>query len=472
MNMKQRQKLHLKQTPKFWLSVGLVFLFCVSLVQSAKASGASFYLSPSFGSYEKGERFSMDVMIDVAGTFINAAQATIYFSTDKLEVLEVLKQDSIFSFWPKEPTFSNFEGKISFVAGVPRPGFIGRGGKIMTVFFQAKTSEIMKITFDNEKILANDPKGEDIFSFSKGVSYNAQGPRIEISIDNKGDSTNPQPLLYLTLENFSEQISYYEVEIEDNLFKIEREENLLWQIPNLVPGDYSIIVRAVDEKGNIVENSTQFVVDSILEPEITFCPKLFKAGEEILYIRGSSVPDSQVLINLLENDKLVRGWQVNSDEDGNWFLRDERLLNSGIYNILAQARDARGAVSNPSKTCLLNVILSGITMGPVLLSYKNLASITIVLLVLLLNLIFYLFLKIGKTQKLIKRETKDLKDKFYEKYNELKDDIGKELKFLHNVKKGVEFTKEEKEFEKKLLEDLDNIKKILDKELEDIEKII
>ncbi|GAI35186.1 unnamed protein product, partial [marine sediment metagenome] len=42
---------------------------------------------------------------------------------DKLEVLNISKENSIFTLWPEEPIFSNSAGEISFSGGTPHPGF-------------------------------------------------------------------------------------------------------------------------------------------------------------------------------------------------------------------------------------------------------------------------------------------------------------------------------------------------------------
>jgi len=76
-----------------------------------------------------------------------------------------------------------------------------------------------------------------------------------------------------------------------------------------------------------------------------------------------------------------------------------------------------------------------------------------------------------RTQKLIEKETQDLKQKFYKEYKELQDDILKELEILKKTRAGGEITAEEKKREEELLKNLEDVKTVLEKELKDIEEI-
>jgi hypothetical protein len=453
------------------LIFSLVFLLCIGFAQPIRAEGASFYVLPSFRIYRAGEKFSLDIMIDVEGACINAAQAIIYFPSQKLQVVEISTTDSMFSFWIQGPDWSNEKGEISFVGGLPSPGFMGKGGKVMTITFKALSSGQAEVSFGQERILANEPEGTDVFSFSKEGRYPITSSKFEITVDNEGDSTNPRPVLYLSIVSDVSDINYYEVEIGEEIFTVKKEEITSWQLPTLTPGEHLILVKAVTETGEVIESAIEVLVESIPVPQITFCPKTFRSGEEILYIDGSALPDSSVLIFLEESGDLITKWEVNSDSEGNWSLRNESVLRPGVYRILAKTRDARGAISLASEGCLVNVILGGITMGPFVLAYKSLAVASIIILIFLLTWLLYSFLRIKKLQESIERETLDLKEKFYKEYNELKRDIEKEIELLREAKKEKGLTDEEERLEKELLKNLEDVERVLREELRDIEKI-
>ena len=155
------------------LAVGFLFAIFSSFPQRAVAQSASFYVSPAKGSYKVGATFSVNVLVSVDGIAINAAQATISFPPDKLKVVQISKAGSIFNLWVEEPVFLNSSGKISFLGGVPSPGYIGKGGKVISILFKAQSAGQATVSFGGEKILANDPYGTNIFAGSSGGNYTA-----------------------------------------------------------------------------------------------------------------------------------------------------------------------------------------------------------------------------------------------------------------------------------------------------------
>lgn len=151
----------------------ILLLFLILLFISpipAKAQEASFYLSPSQGSYNLGKTFSIKVMINTDGAAVNASQAILYFPADKLRITNIFKNNSIFSLWVKEPAYSNTQGTLDFTGGLPSPGFTGVG-EVFRISFLTKELGQAKVYFGNAKILANDARGTDIFSLSSGGTY-------------------------------------------------------------------------------------------------------------------------------------------------------------------------------------------------------------------------------------------------------------------------------------------------------------
>ena len=464
------------------------FLFNASLVQPVMAQEASFYLWPLKGNYNVGQTFPVDVMVNVEGISMNAAQAKIYFPPDKLKVIRISKSNSIFSLWVQEPIFSNSKGEISFIGGLPSPGFIGRAGKIFTIYFYAETTGEAKVSFSGEKILANDPWGTNIFSFSQEGIYSIFAPGkippkiptidtqppypFEITVDNEGDLANPQPLLYFETRDDLSGISHYETRIgSGEAFMLFPGETTPFRLPHQAPGDHSLIVKAVDRAGNFTESTTTVKIESIPIPQITVCPQTFISGEEIFHIEGTSPPNHTIIIFLKRGDELIKTWEIPSNEKGEWSFESSALFKSGIYKISARTKNSKGAISHSSEECIFKIILSGISVGPWVISYKVLILLALILLIIMAIIVCYFLNKVRKTQRLIEKETKDLKKKFYKEYNELQADIKKELALLRKIKKKRRLTEKEKKIEENLLKNLLDIKKVLRKELKDIEEI-
>ena len=227
----------------------------------------------------------------------------------------------------------------------------------------------------------------------------------------------------------------------------------------------------MDKAGNSKEASTEIKIESIAIPKITTCPGTFRPGEEMLFISGTALPNSKVIIFFEKDGELIKKWEITSDGEGDWSLAKEDLFRSGIYKITARTEDSRGAISDPSEPCSVKVILGGISIGPLIVSYKNFTSIGLIIFFTLLALIIFLVWRIRKTQALIRRETKDLKTKFYKEYNELRADIEKKLMKSRKIRDIRPASDKEKKEEEQLLQDLIDVEKVLREELKDIEEI-
>lgn len=150
------------------IGLGLILgLLLPGRVQSAEASLA---LSPASDQVREGETFSLRLVVNTGGQAINAAEATVSFRPELLEVKQVSKAGSIFSLWPNDPTFSNSRGTISFSGGVPNPGFIGSAGRIVTVTFLAQRSGKVTLAITGAQVLANDGQGTNIFGSASGAT--------------------------------------------------------------------------------------------------------------------------------------------------------------------------------------------------------------------------------------------------------------------------------------------------------------
>lgn len=461
----------------------IIVIFSFLVATSTAAQSASFYLSPESGDYDLGETFPVSIFVNVQGTTINAAQATVYFPSEILKVIDISKKDSIFTVWFQEPVWSNSRGEILFGGGLPRPGYIGEAGEVITIFFQGKSEGRTKVDFGKEAIVANDPKGLNIFSFSQGGIYSvfpsgvvpppidSQFP-LEVFVDNEGDPTNPRPLLYLGIEDETAELNYYEIKIgQGDRFRVSEREANPFRLPLQAPGTQPITVRAVSQAGSFAEGAAEVKIESISVPQIIVCPGVFVPEEELLHLEGSALPNHKVMVFFEKDGKSIKKWEVFSDEEGNWLLRTTGLFKSGIYKISARTEDSRGAVSNPSEACLIKVIFHGIAIGSWLVSYSALVWVFLIVLICVLMGIFYLSWRIRRTRKIIEKETQDLKQKFYKEYQELQADIERELEVLRKLRTGQEITREEQKREKELLKNLADVKEVFEKELKDIEEI-
>ena len=152
-------------TQKLIQGACVVFALCaLGVFRVHAANAASLYLSPSSGSYTKGDSISVGVFVSTGTDSMNAASAKIAFPPSVLNVTSVSKSGSIMNLWAAEPSYSNSTGSVSLEGIVLNPGYTGTSGKIATITFTAQSSGTATISFSRGSILANDGLGTDILS--------------------------------------------------------------------------------------------------------------------------------------------------------------------------------------------------------------------------------------------------------------------------------------------------------------------
>ena len=161
------------------------FLFSIlcflSFILPDKAeAAASLYLVPSTGAYTVGNTFLIELRVNSGGEPINAADATLVFDVDNLEVRSISKDGSIFSLWVQEPVFSNSLGTMNFAGGKPSPGYTGATGVIFSIVFKAKTAGTANISFSSGSVLADDGKGTNVLDSLKGANYTFVARQITV----------------------------------------------------------------------------------------------------------------------------------------------------------------------------------------------------------------------------------------------------------------------------------------------------
>ena len=138
----------------------LSFFWCFFFVGTANAASLDF--STTTNNYIKGDELLVNINVSSLDQSINAAYGSISFPTDKLEVVSISKENSIFTFWIREPSFSNTASNINFQGIIFNPGFMGENGKIMTIKFKVKNGGNANLNLSSGSVLVNNGKGTSI----------------------------------------------------------------------------------------------------------------------------------------------------------------------------------------------------------------------------------------------------------------------------------------------------------------------
>jgi len=152
------------------LALASLFTLALFFALPAYTFAASLRVSPDTGVYTVGGVFSARVVVNTDGKPINAAEGTLKFNKNEMNVLSVSKGASIFNLWTIEPSFSNSAGTVSFSGGSPT-GYTGSGGTIITVTFKALTAGNPKVSFGSGSVLAADGLGTNVLSTMTGGNY-------------------------------------------------------------------------------------------------------------------------------------------------------------------------------------------------------------------------------------------------------------------------------------------------------------
>jgi len=573
----------------------LIILFSIFYIlfsnSASAANNASLYLAPSTGTYTVGNTFSIEVKVNTGGVAINAADGTIVFNPDKLEVVGVSKTNSIFSLWVQDPSFSNSLGTVTFAGGRPTPGYTGAAGGIITITFKAKTAtySTANVTFAGGSVLADDGKGTNVLSnmgsgvyilvtreitpitpgdqgddtslntpegtpgkpvvssathsdqnkwysnnnpeftwqlpsditgvslllhqksdanpgsnsdglltsqkyenIENGVWYfhirfknesgwgeilhrkvliDTDSPKnFEITVDDRGISDNPKPVIYFETQDSVSGMDYYEVSAngEKSSTTSASTKNSPYQLSFMLPAGKNIIeVMALDKAGNYSKASTEFEISCTESMKITKIPISVMLGE-VLMIEGTADPFAVISIYIQKTDKEPVIEKVNADSEGKFVLKYEKVLAKGDYVIWAKSESEEGGLVCPTKNYSMEVGLPPfLKIGKMVLDYANTMVTLIVLIAVSIGVIVYTWYRVSLWRKRISKETKEVSQTVNAAFRALREEVEEQVSML-DKKPGL--TKEEKATRDKLHQALDISEKFIGKEIKDIEK--
>ena len=148
--------------------VTLVFLVSLFFVGHV-AYAAEVVVSPSTGTYTKGQSFTATIQVNPQGKSVNAVEAKFTFDNTKLAVVSVSKTSSVFSLWTTEPAFSNSAGTIDLGGGSPTP-FTAKSN-ILSVTFKALAEGSGNVNVSTASVLAADGLGTNVYTGAGNATF-------------------------------------------------------------------------------------------------------------------------------------------------------------------------------------------------------------------------------------------------------------------------------------------------------------
>ena len=225
------------------IKIKLIFVFTAILLSMfgvskfADAAGATLYLSPGAGSFLVGSTFDVSIILGTGDMSVNTVEVELKFPADKIQLVNPSVGRSIIQIWATQPVFSNKEGKIYFVGGIPSPGIKTSQGIITTMTFRVVAPGSGQMQFlEKNSVLANDGFGTNILREPKGAYFNFNvpppvGPRI--SSPTHPDETrwykDPNPTLIWTRDLGITGFSY-SIDNDPNGFPDTKEDTTASQV--------------------------------------------------------------------------------------------------------------------------------------------------------------------------------------------------------------------------------------------------
>jgi len=193
-----------------------VFVGAFFIVSFPRAEAANLRLSPAAGSFILGSTFDVSVILNTQGRPVNTIEVELNFPPEKLQIANPSLGKSIVQIWASPPSFSNQEGRIYFVGGIPTPGINTSEGIVQSFTFRVVAPGEARISFGkNNSVLANDGFGTDLLERTSPASFKlilppAQGPEIFSPTHPEQGKwyKDPNPILKWTTVSSSQGFSY------------------------------------------------------------------------------------------------------------------------------------------------------------------------------------------------------------------------------------------------------------------------
>lgn len=175
----------------------------------------------------------------------------------------------------------------------------------------------------------------------------------------EGETTdNPAPVIRFKSSDTLSGLKEYEIKIDDReAIKVPAAGFPgSFTLPLQPPGTHRVVVRAIDEAGNSVEDGTAIEILPIPSPAITFVTgELFSEEERGLNVKGTALPNIEVLLAVLQGETRVTGGTTRAGENGNWEFTFNEPLRNGRYILTARSQDERGALSLTAESAAVRV---------------------------------------------------------------------------------------------------------------------
>lgn len=292
---------------------------------------------------------------------------------------------------------------------------------------------------------------------------------FSITFPNGNKGLDTQPAVFFTTTDNTSGISHYEIVIgtEGKPLRVTPQASTdPYILPEQKPGEYALFVTAVDKAGNTRKSSAEYIIEGIKPPTITYYPETMEEGD-ILKIRGTTYPNSNVTIYVREGNTLIFEENTQSNNLGDFVMVTDRDLNSGVYTFTAHVRDDKGAQSLETSPLTISVRSEFVTtiLG-FILKYLSGAILIILAIGAIIWLCIFLWFRIRRTIALMRREAREAEKITERAFKILREDVVRHIVRLKKADRKL--TKEEMVFLEEFEEKLGQAEGAITKEIKDV----
>jgi hypothetical protein len=490
------------RTKKIFRALFSVALLFFGGVFSVSAATLSF--TPSSGSFNSGKPFTVAVTLDGAGEAANSSEAIIKFDKTALAVQSVSKDGSAFSMWPKEPAFDNNAGEITYTGGATTP--VSGKKTIFSIVFKGLKEGNAVVSFSSASILAG-PGTESLsgtssatFTITKAAtSENIPTPTPTPIPTTTGGSSALPAIPVITSDTHSDTEKWYKENTAVFKWNVPRDVDnvriLLDDVPKSVPSisntppisekEYKDVGDGTKFFHVMFHNKTgwgtpahrQFLVD-------TTPPEKFTIESR------SDTPnpgDTSLVFPVIDKASGIDHYELSIDGGASSTIQSKDVSSKGEYrletlpegehSVKIRAFDKVGNMTEAEATFAVAKpipIASGVTGDQVVVQAASplpiwVAFIFLALAIFLAGMLYSERRKFAREKEELKTESDEAGDKLGKIFTALRDEAEEQIRALSGK---PNLSDSEREILERLKEAMDLSEELLEKEMEDVRKLL
>ena len=468
-------------------------IWVAPLLVSAQTATLSF--SPSTGSFSVGKTFTVNISVDTGGVAVNSANATVDFDSTLVTVDSVSKNGSAFGLWAVEPTFSNSAGTVSFEGGNTSP--ISGKKQLLSISFKPVKEGSLTLSFKDGTVLAADGKGTNVLGdrlpstytitaaaatpppppSSTGAGLKPDAPEVTSTSHASPDSWYATTTAEFAWENAIDILSVrYALDQSSSTIPTETIEPAVSdkEYTNLKPGENWFHLRLRNESGWGETTHRRALVD-IAPPEpftVTATPDAITPDAAVLQFTTTDA-----LSGLDRYEIVVEGGDVkkikSTDVPPSGYILGG--LSAGVHNLKVYAYDKAG--NKQESVAAVSVL------GPPVLAAQNadeekpsvftgsyiLSLILAAALAFTIGYMIYDRRIVQRDKWKAKREADEIRERLETIFSVLRQELDEQLSVLAQKPNP---SPTDREVQERLREALDISEELIDKEVEDVRKLL